>query len=370
MANSGNYDRKKAFKYFAFVIVTAALLMLLQWLFLTRGHEYTDNAYVAAPQIQLTAQVDGVVSSMNTYETQEVKAGQRLIGIDPTEAKITSAMADAELLRVYRTARATVLVATQRKTELQRIEQDWNRRSQLTDLSALSQEETDHLRSQLQQAQAAYQESVERSSGITQVEKAVSHPDVEKAKAAATQAYVSLLRTQVISPVDATVAKRNAHVGQRVGPSTPVATLVIHGDTWVDANFKEDQLGRMRKGQEATLEADVYGSSVTYKGKVIGFSPATGANMSLLPAQNATGNWVKVVQRLPVRIALDPLELKAHPLQLGLSMNVTVDTSKQNGEPLNLPSDAPYARTTLYEDQLAEAEKHVSHLLLSHSDKP
>jgi membrane fusion protein (multidrug efflux system) len=369
MANPANYNRKKAFKYFVSAVGVAALFIFLHWFLLSRGHEYTDNAYVAAPQIQLTAQVDGVISSMNTYETQEVKAGQRLMGVDPTEAKINSAIADAELLRVYRATRATVLVATQRKAELQRIEQDWNRRSQLNDLAALSQEEIDHLRSQKQQAQAAYQESVERSAGLTEVEKAIHHPDVEKAKAAATQAYVALLRTQVISPVDATVAKRNAQVGQRVAPSTPVATLVIQGDTWVDANFKEDQLGRMCKGQAATLEADVYGSSVTYKGKVVGFSPATGANMSLLPAQNATGNWVKVVQRLPVRIALDPPELKAHPLQLGLSMNVTVDTSKQDGEQLNATSEDAYAHTSIYEDQLAEAEKHVRNLL-GHSTHP
>lgn len=369
MANPTNYDRKKAFKYFFSAVGIAVLLMFLYWLLLARGHESTDNAYVAAPQIQLTAQVDGVISSMNTYETQEVKAGQLLMRIDPTEAKINSAIADAELLRVYRASRAAVLVATQRKAEFERIEQDWNRRAQLTDLAALSEEEMDHLRSQKQQAQAAYKESVERSAGLIHLEQAINHPDVEKAKAAATQAYVALLRTQVLSPVDATVAKRNAQVGQRVNPSSAVATLVIHGDTWVDANFKEDQLGRMRKGQDAILEADVYGSSVTYKGKIIGFSPATGANMSLLPAQNATGNWVKVVQRLPVRIALDPDELQSHPLQLGLSMNVTVDTSKQEGERLNASSESESSHTLIYENQLVEAEKHVK-TLLSHSPKP
>jgi membrane fusion protein (multidrug efflux system) len=369
MTNAGNYDRKKAFKYFAYVIAATALLLLLRWLLTSKGHEYTDNAYVASPQIQLTAQVDGVISSMDTFETQNVKSGQVLMLIDSTEAKISSEMADAELLRAYRASRASVLIAIQRKTELDRIQQDWNRRAQLTDLAALSQEELDHLRSQKQQAQAAYQESVERAAGLIQIEKAIHHPDVEKAKAAATQAYVALLRTRVLSPVDATVAKRNAQVGQRVSPSTPVATLVIQGDTWVDANFKEDQLGRMRKGQVATLEADVYGSSVTFKGKVAGFSPATGANMSLLPAQNATGNWVKVVQRLPVRIALDPAELKSHPLQLGLSMNVTVDTSNQDGELLGISSEQASYKTSIYENQLAEAEKHVRDVL-SHSLKP
>lgn len=359
-----SFNRKKAFQVFFGIVGLLFLAVIVYWWLYLSHYESTDNAYVAAPQIQVTAQVDGTVSAVQVVETQEVKSGDLLFKIDPTEAKIASQMADAELLKAYRASRSAILMAKQRKTDLDRVAADLKRRQSLKGAAAVSKEELDHLQAQYDLASNAYKEALERSDGLTDVSESANHPDVQKAQAAAKQAYVALLRTSVISPVDAVVARRNAQVGQRVGPGAPLATLVMLGETWVDANFKEDQLRSIRVGQTAKLEADIYGGKVIYTGRVVGFSPATGANLSLLPAQNATGNWVKVVQRLPVRIAIDSEQLKKNPLQVGLSMYVNVDTSKKDGAQLESAQSVKPISTTIYETQGSEADKHVQEILV------
>ena len=190
-----------------------------------------------------------------------------------------------------------------------------------------------------------------------------AHLALLKAVANARQAYVNLLRTNVQSPIAAVVAKRYAQVGQRVAPGTQLTLIVADNEIWVDANFKEDQLKNIRVGQSVKLESDIYGRKMEYRGTVMGFAPGTGSTLALLPAQNATGNWVKVVQRLPVRIALDPKELKDYPLSIGLSMYATVDTGNASGLPLQAMDGGPVSDTSIYQKQFDDAQQHVQALL-------
>ena len=366
---SKTFDRPKAFKIFFGAVVVLLVLGFAYWAIFLNHYQSTDNAYVAAPQIQITSQVEGTVASVEVAETQSVNAGDLLFKIDSTEAKIASQMADADLLKAYRSSRSAILIAKQRKTELDKLRGDLSRRQSLKGMSAVSAEELESVRTQFESASTAYKQALEIADGLTDSSDALNHPDVLKAAAASKQAYVAYIRANVLSPVHAVIAKRNAQVGQRVAPGTPLATLVMNDDVWVDANFKEDQLKQMRIGQPVELEADIYGGKVTYKGKVVGFSPATGSNLSLLPAQNATGNWVKVVQRLPVRIALNPEELKKNPLQMGLSMSVSVDTSIQDGPSLQSMESNKGISTDIYDKQQVEADKHIEELLSKSSKR-
>lgn len=358
-----SFNRKRAFKIFLCLVLLVAISITLYWWIYLNHYESTDNAYVVAPQIQISSQVEGTIATVQVVETQHVKAGDVLFNIDPTEAEIASHIADAELLNAYHASRSSILQTKQKKVDLSRISEDIKRRRLLKGLAEVSTEELNHLEMEYQTAYNAYKEMLERSDGLEDVATAKNHTNVQKASAAAKQAYVTLLRTKVLSPVDAVVAKRNAQVGQRVAPGVSLATLVIQNDSWVEANFKEDQLRNIRLGQSAELVADIYGDKVIYTGKVVGFSPATGANMSLLPAQNATGNWVKVVQRLPVRIAINPNQLQKNPLQLGLSLNARINTLKQDGEPLSSVEKTNVTTTDIYEAQSAEADHHVSTIL-------
>jgi membrane fusion protein (multidrug efflux system) len=313
VTKKNKFNRPKAFKVFGIVLVMIVLLAVLYWLVFQRHTESTDDAYVNGSQVQIVSQIDGAVASVRISETQGVKEGQTLFLIDPTEVKIASEKADIDVLNAAA---------------------DYQKRIALQGDASVSKEELEH-------AQLALRKATEN----------------------ARQAYINLLRTNVQSPTQATVAKRYAQVGQRVAPGTNLALLVADDDIWVDANFKEDQLKNMRIGQVVHLESDLYGSKMKYQGKVVGFSPGTGSTLALLPAQNATGNWVKIVQRLPVRITLNPNELKNYPLNLGLSMNVTVDTTDQAGLPLQAMDKGFISSTQIYQKQYDAAEKHLALLL-------
>ena len=307
------FNRPKAFRIFLIGLIAVSIISLAYWLIFSRNTESTDDAYVAGSQVQIVALVDGAVSTVNVSETQSVKEGQVLFKIDPTEVKIASEKADIDL----RNANA-----------------DYQKRNALRGDAAVSKEELEH-------SQLALLKSV----------------------ANARQAYVNLLRAEIQSPVNAILAKRYIQVGQRVAPGTPLALIVDDGEIWVDANFKEDQLRNIRVGQSVKLKSDIYGHQMEFHGKVVGLAPGTGSTLALLPAQNATGNWVKVVQRLPVRIALDSDELQKYPLHIGLSMDVKVDTANSEGLPLQAMQSGPVMNTGIYQKQFDQAESHIQSLL-------
>ena len=301
-----------------------------------RYHETTDDAYVGGNLVQITAQVAGTVVSIHADDTDYVKAGQALVRLDQADAQVMVAQAEAQLAKTVREVRnlretstggeANVAV---RRAELKKAEQDLARRRAVEASGAVSGEELQHAIDSVTAARAA----------VTQAEQQLAaqramvdhtdlrdHPDVRAASARVREAYIALGRTAVPAPVEGYVARRSVQLGQRVAPGAVLMTVTPLDRVWVDANFKENQPSHLRPGQPVTLVADAYGSSVEYHGRVAGFSPGTGAAFALLPAQNASGNWIKVVQRVPVRIALDAKELDAHPLQVGLSMQVDVDT--------------------------------------------
>jgi len=313
LSENKKFDRPKAFKILGGVLVSLFLLALVYWLVFGRNSESTDDAYVAGSQVQIVAQIEGAIAAVNVSETQAVKEGQILFRVDPTEVKIASEKADIDLLNAYA---------------------DYERRSSLQGDASVSKEELEH-----------------------------SYLSFRKAVETARQAYINLLRAEVQSPTSAILAKRYAQVGQRVAPGVVLGLLVAKDEIWVDANFKEDQLSNIRVGQSVKLESDIYGGKVEYHGKVVGFAPGTGSTLALLPAQNATGNWVKVVQRLPVRIALDEAQLKDFPLRIGLSMNTKVDTSNHEGLPLQAMSDGAPLDTNIYRKQYELAESHIKSLL-------
>ena len=328
-------------------------------------HVTTDNAYVNADVAQVTPLVAGPVSSVAVVNTQTVKRGDILIRLDDTDARIALAKAEAEWQRVRRQygqviangdalsaqvragdaevgrARAQLDIAT---AAFAKAKIDLDRRQHLADSGAVSGEELTIVRNayaaaqgnlaqaraglaQANAARASAEGSHAANDALVAGTTIDSNPDVAAAKAKLDQARVDLARTVIRAPIDGVVTNRQVQIGQRVAPGNPVMTIVPVRTVYVDANFKEGQLGRVRPGQPVELTSDLYGSKVVYHGKVAGFSGGTGSAFSLIPAQNATGNWIKVVQRLPVRVTLDPGEVAVNPLRVGLSMEASVDVS-------------------------------------------
>ena len=331
-------------------------------------HVTTDNAYVNADVAQVTPLVTGPVSSVALVNTQTVKRGDILVRLDDTDARIALAKAEAEWQRVRRQygqviangdalsaqvragdaevgrARAQLDIAT---AAFAKAKIDLDRRQQLADSGAVSGEELTIVRNayaaaqgnlaqaraglaQANAARASAEGSHAANDALVAGTTIDSNPDVAAAKAKLDQARLDLTRTVIRAPIDGVVTNRQVQIGQRVAPGNPVMTIVPVSTVYVDANFKEGQLGRVRPGQPVELTSDLYGSKVVYHGKVAGFSGGTGSAFSLIPAQNATGNWIKVVQRLPVRVTLDPREVAANPLRVGLSMEASVDVSNKH----------------------------------------
>jgi membrane fusion protein (multidrug efflux system) len=358
-----NFPRKKIFKFFFIFLAILAVVYAIYFFIVASHYETTDNAYVSAPQIQIASQVEGTVSDVLVAETQLVHAGDTLFKIDTTEAKIASEIADADLSKALRAVRGNILMARERMEELTRARDEYDRRKSLTGVAAYSADELARFKTQFDTAQTAYDQALENADGITDLSQVTKHSDVQRAMASSKKAYVSLLRADVQSPVKAVVARRQAQVGQRVSPGVPLATLVLSDAMWVDANFKENQLSNMRIGQPVELEADVYGNHVKFSGKVSGFSPGTGSSLAVLPAQNATGNWVKVVQRLPVRIEIDSETLKKYPLRVGLTMTAKVDIRNAEGVALQSLQKNETIKTDLYDLQLEDANRHVQKII-------
>ena len=330
--------------------------------------EVTDNAYVGGNMVTLSAQVTGNVDAIRADETQMVKAGAPLITLNGIDADLALRQAQARLGNVVRQEReryASVAqydaVIEQRRLALATAQGNLARRAPLAADHTISGEDLVHAKQAVDDAKAALivaqRQAESAKSGVAGVTLA-SHPAVLSAKGDVLQAWLAVRRNAVVAPVSGYVAKRSVQLGTHVTPGTPLMSIVPLDQLWVDANFKESELRNIRVGQAASIETDLYGSKVVYHGKVLGMSAGTGSAFSLLPAQNATGNWIKVVQRVPVRITLDPKELAAHPLRIGLSTTVTVDTSHGEGATLDQPMVASTVYTTKALSQpVDEAEK-------------
>ena len=330
--------------------------------------EVTDNAYVGGNLVTLSAQVTGNVDEIRADETQMVKAGAPLITLNAIDADLALRQAEARLGTVVRQERERYssvaqydAVIEQRRLALATAQGNLSRRAPLAADHTISGEDLAHAKQAVDDAKAALtvaQRQAESAKAGVQGVDLASHPAVLSAKGDVVQAWLAVRRNAVIAPVSGYVAKRSVQLGSHVTPGTPLMSIVPLDQLWVDANFKESELRNIRIGQAATIETDLYGSKVVYHGKVLGMSAGTGSAFSLLPAQNATGNWIKVVQRVPVRITLEPKELAAHPLRIGLSTTVTVDTSHAEGATLDQPmvASALYATRALSQP-VGDAEK-------------
>jgi membrane fusion protein (multidrug efflux system) len=313
----------------------------IYWATTLRYEQSTDDAYVSGNIVQITPQIAGTVVGIGVDDTQFVEAGTPLVKLDQADAKVALDQAEAELARTVREVRTLYAASSQldaqvsqREAELSITQQDLARRERLSSSGAISNEELQHARDAERSAEAALsaaQQQLRAGRARTDGTTIEEHPDVRNAAAQVHSAYLTFARTSLPAPVSGFVAKRNVQLGQRVSPGLTLMAIVPLDQVWVDANFKEPQLAAMRVGQKVTLSADLYGHSVVYHGTVAGFGAGTGSVFSLLPAQNATGNWIKIIQRVPVRVALDAKELAAHPLQIGLSMRAEVDTHDRSG---------------------------------------
>ena len=311
------------------------------WLLSARFYESTDDAYVNDDLVQITSEVPGTVMVLSVDDTQGVRRGQTLLELDPADAEVARSNAEARLAGTVRQVRTLFATAEQlrariidREIVLRRAQDDYHRRSNLLQDGAVSAEELSHAQDNIVQIRANLTEAREQLKATTvQIDGTTvkNHPQVLAAEAAVRDAALALRRTHISAPVAGVVARRSVQVGQRVAAGTPLMAVVPLSYVWVDANFKEVQLKDMRVGQPVEVRADVYGGSVKYHGKLVGLSAGSGSAFALLPAQNASGNWIKIVQRVPVRIALDPKELSAHPLRVGLSTTVKVDVRNTSG---------------------------------------
>ena len=358
--------RKKALSMVALILIIAAVAYAVWTLFFNHSVS-TENAYVGAETASITSMVSGQVLDVMVSDTQQVKKGDLLVRVNERDAEIALAQAQAELMKAQRQYKQTqanssalnsqVFVSddgihsaeaqvAKAQAELNKAQNDLARRSQLSASGAISKEELSTAQSavnnaqadfdlakaglaQAQSSQKAAQSTLAANEALIRGSNETSTPDVLIAQARLKQAILDLERTEIKAPFDGVIARRNIQVGQRVAPGTVLMMLVPISKLYVDANFKESQLAKVKAGQKAVLTSDLYGDEVEFHGTVVGFSGGTGSAFALIPAQNATGNWIKVVQRLPVRIALDPKELAEHPLRVGLSMEAKINLASK-----------------------------------------
>ncbi|MGE5240409.1 MAG: efflux RND transporter periplasmic adaptor subunit, partial [Bacteroidota bacterium] len=340
-AKNGNGRRKRLLLQLGAAFVVAGLAYSIYWWLVGQYHESTDDAYVAGNMVNISPQIAATVTSIEADETDLVRQGQPLIRLDDTDTAIALEAAKANLADTVRQVRQLFERLPQlrasvalRQADVARAREDLSRREALIAEHAVSNEELQHARTTYDTAQAALSAAQhERAAAAalvrgTDVER---HPLVLAAEAKLREAYVEWQRHVVLSPVSGYVAQRSVQLGSRVTPGMPLMTVVPLDQLWVEANFKEDQFRDIRLGQPVTMVADLYGGSVEFHGKVLGVGAGTGAAFALLPPQNASGNWIKIVQRVPVRIGLDPRELADKPLRVGLSMQVAIDTHDRAG---------------------------------------
>jgi len=358
------------------VVLVLAAIVWTAWYFLEgRWYEGTDDAYVNGNVVQITPQIPGTVITIGADDGDLVHAGDVLVKLDKSNADVALAEAKANLAATVRKVRGLYSNVTgaqadvaARKVAVDKARADYERRKGLARSGAISAEELAHTRDELAAAESALttaQQQYQTSKVLVDDTVVASHPDVQAASAKLRAAYLDDLRTTIVAPVDGYVAKRSVQLGQRVAPGVAMMAVVPLYQVWIDANFKETQLTHMRIGQPVDITADVYGSGVVYKGKVQSLGVGTGSAFSLLPAQNATGNWIKIVQRVPVRVVFtDPKQLDAHPLRIGLSSDVEVNLHDQKGAMLaQQPPAKPILDTDVYSKQLAQADGLIEQII-------
>ncbi|NIJ64230.1 membrane fusion protein (multidrug efflux system) [Sphingomonas leidyi] len=332
--------RRRRFLILGAVVAIAAILYGITTL-LAPSRESTDDAYVGGNVVSITTREGGTVIALHADNTQHVNRGAALIDLDPATEDVALASAEAQLgsaVRAYRSQRAAVDEASAEilssQADLGKAHNDLARRREAASDGAVSSEEVSHAgdavsvnRAKVRLAEAKRAQAVSAVEGTS----VYDNPAVLAAIAQVRRAAISRAYMHISAPVAGVVAQRTVQLGQRVAAGTPLMSVVPLDALWIDANFRETQLQHMRVGQPVTIEADIYGRSVVYHGKVLGLGAGSGNAFSLLPPQNASGNWIKIVQRVPVRIALDPKELARNPLRIGLSVTTTVDTSNRSG---------------------------------------
>ncbi|MGB7483530.1 MAG: HlyD family efflux transporter periplasmic adaptor subunit [Castellaniella sp.] len=380
------------------LFVLAALLYGAWWLLFAAHHESTDDAYVHGNLVQISAQIPGTVIAIGAEETQTVTQGDQLVTLDGSDTDIALAQAQAALAQAVRHTRtlfvqndalaADVAVGeanvAQAKTLLSKAHNDLQRRNALRGTGGVSGEELLHAQVAVKSAEAvlaqaraglaASRAKLATNQALTRNSTVSTHPDVLQAADQVRQAWLASVRTRILAPVGGMVAQRSVQLGQRIQPGAPLMTVVPLDSLWVEANFKENQLDAMRPGQKATLVSDLYGSKIIYHGTVAGIAAGSGSAFALLPAQNASGNWIKVIQRVPVRIRLDPQELQAHPLRVGLSMTVEVDLSStpeqagQDAQGQSGEASAHALSTPVYDHDTAGIDARIRRIIQDNID--
>ncbi|KPY86698.1 HlyD family efflux transporter periplasmic adaptor subunit [Pseudomonas syringae pv. tagetis] len=340
--------------------------------------EETDDAYVNGNVVEITPLVTGTVISIGADDGDLVHEGQVLLKFDPSDAEVSLQSAEANLGKVVRQVRGLYSNVDGMKAQLaaqraavQTAQDNYNRRRSLAAGGAISQEELSHARDSLTSAQSALNNIQQQlSTSVALVDDTVvsSHPDVKAAASQLRQAFLANARSTLVAPVTGYVAKRSVQLGQRIQPGTATMAVIPLDQLWIDANFKETQLGKMRIGQPVEISSDLYGSDVKYSGTIDSLGAGTGSAFALLPAQNATGNWIKIVQRVPVRVHINPDELVKHPLRIGLSTTVEVNLHDQSGPVLaQQPRKQAAFSTQVYAAQLADADALIARLIHENS---
>lgn len=377
--DTGNPRKRKVMLLvLAVVVLLAGAGVWAYHEFIGRFNESTDDAYVNGNVVEITPLVTGTVVSIGADDGDLVHEGQVLINFDPNDAEVGLQSAQAKLARTVRQVRGLYsnvdgmkAQVNAQQAEVQKAQDNYNRRKNLAAGGAISQEELSHARDDLTSAQNALanaKQQLKTTSALVDDTVVSSHPDVMAAAADLRQAYLTNARSTLIAPVTGYVAKRTVQLGQRVQPGTALMAVIPLDQLWIDANFKETQLRDMRIGQPVDIESDIYGSDVKFSGTVDSLGAGTGSAFALLPAQNATGNWIKIVQRVPVRIHINAEELAKHPLRVGLSTNVEVNLHDQSGPVLaqQPPQKASFS-TNVYDRQLAEADAMIAQLIHDNS---
>ena len=364
-SNNKSQQRKKGLSIFILLLLLIAIGSAAYWFFFVKGFEETEDAYVSGNQVMVSAQVAGNISKINVDNMDPVQAGDVLLELDDTNAKLSFEQAKSNLANAVRQVSQLNYTVKQLKSAvraneitLAQAQGNLNRRVQLVKDGAIDKESFQHAKEAVELAKAnltTSQNQLEANQALLLDGPLSEQPQIQSAVSNLKQAWLNLERTKIRSPIKGYVARRNAQVGQAVSVGGALMAVVTTDQMWLDANFKETQLTHMRIGQPVEIHFDLYGKDKTFNGKVVGIEMGTGSAFSLLPTQNATGNWIKVVQRVPVRIQLDPQQLAENPLRIGLSATVKVDVSDSQGETLRdqSPTTTLYSTNVLQYDESA-----------------